>query len=142
MLPEAPRRLAEIFHLARELPVVDRAIYLDRECAGEPELRRQVEELLAHDQPEDDLLERPAWDGISAAAHSSEGPPRPPFNLKELLGKGDIGQVFRLQPCSWNPCPDAFWTRNIESNGYSVRARWVQSFRPPIWGLREPSPLR
>jgi serine/threonine protein kinase len=95
MLPEGPRRLAEIFDLARELPVVDRAIYLDRECAGEPELRRQVEELLAHDQPEDDLLERPAWDGIATSARSSEGAFRPPFKLEELLGKGDIGQVFR-----------------------------------------------
>ena len=81
MLPEAPRRLAEIFALARELPVVDRAIYLDRECAGEPELRRQVEELLAHDQPDDDLLERPAWDGIATSAHSSEGAFRPRHRL-------------------------------------------------------------
>ena len=98
MLPEAPRRLAEIFDLARELPVVDRAIYLDRECAGEPALRRQVEELLAHDQPEDDLLERPAWDGIAPSAHSSKGAIRPPFSLEELLGKGDIGRRAPAPP--------------------------------------------
>lgn len=95
MPPEAPRRLAEIFDLARELPAADRPIYLDRECAGEPELRRQVEELLAHDRPEDDLLDRPAWDGIATSAHSSEGAFRPPFRLEELLGRGDMGQVFR-----------------------------------------------
>jgi len=47
---EARHRLVEMFDLARELSAVDRAIYLDRECAGEPELRRQIEELLAHDQ--------------------------------------------------------------------------------------------
>ena len=87
MLPEARRRLAEIFDLARELSVVDRAIYLDRECAGEPELRRQIEELLAHDQPEDDLLERPAWDGIAAA----------PTALKERFG----------HPSAWKNC----WVR-------------------------------
>ena len=90
MLPEAPRRLAEIFDLARELPVVDRAIYLDRECAGEPELRRQVEELLAHDQPEDDLLERPAWDGIATSG---------PTALKGRFG----------HPSAWKNC----WVRAI-----------------------------
>ncbi len=105
MLPEAPRRLATIFDLARELSVVDRAIYLDRECAGEPELRRQVEELLAHDQPEDDLLEHPAGDGAFAVAHSSQGPPWPPFNVKELLDKGDIGQVFRTSALQLESLP-------------------------------------
>jgi serine/threonine protein kinase len=105
MLPEARRRLAEIFDLVRELSVVDRAIYLDRECAGEPELRRQVEELVAHDQPEDDLLERPAYDGIFGAAQSSEGPPRPPFNVKELLDKRDINQVFRTSALQLESLP-------------------------------------
>ena len=51
-------------------------------------------------------------------------------------------RCFELPHCVWNPYPGPFWTRNIESSGNSVKAPWVQSFRPPIWGLREPSPLR
>ncbi len=95
MAHETPHRVAEMFAHARELSAADRAIYLDRECAGKPELRRQIEDLLEHDQAEDDLLERPAWDGIATSAHSAEGALRPPFSLEELLGKGDIGPVFR-----------------------------------------------
>jgi serine/threonine-protein kinase len=43
------QRLSPILDRALELPVDARAAYLDDACAGERELRRQVEELLAAD---------------------------------------------------------------------------------------------
>src|SRR3954468_22335698 len=66
MPSQSPQQLAVIFDIARELTAADRAIYLDRECSGNPELRRQVEQLLAHDQTHDEFLERPACEEMTS----------------------------------------------------------------------------
>jgi serine/threonine-protein kinase len=119
MLPDSRRRLAEMFERACELSPADRAVFLDRECAGEPELRRQIDNLLANDQAGDDLLERPAWEGIATEPSVSEDPlddggVRPPFcapatrleslpgtvldqkyRIERELGKGAMGAVFQ-----------------------------------------------
>jgi hypothetical protein len=42
-----PRTVQVVFHEAREFEGSARARYLDRACAGAPELRREVETLLA-----------------------------------------------------------------------------------------------
>src|SRR4051794_9948488 len=65
-MPQLPQQLAVIFDIARDLTGADRAIYLDRECSGKPELRRQIEQLLAHDQTHDEFLKRPAWEELAA----------------------------------------------------------------------------
>src|SRR5690242_6947825 len=45
-------RAKDLFLTAAELPIGDRAAYMDRECAGDAELRARVEALLAaHDLP-------------------------------------------------------------------------------------------
>ena len=119
MAAEKRTQLAEMFALASELPAADRAIYLDRECAGNPELRRKIEDLLAHDLAADDLLEHPAWEGITIEAGSNEGASRQSNNLDtnaetpvhsqqnvtgltidkkyridRVLGKGAMGAVY------------------------------------------------
>ena len=44
------QRIRDIFQSVAELPASDRAVVLNRECAGDTELRRRVEALLnAHD---------------------------------------------------------------------------------------------
>jgi serine/threonine protein kinase len=94
LTPEARQQLTEIFACALELPADERATYLDCECAGKPELRRQIEDLLVHSQPEDDLLERPAWEGI-ATIGSIDGEevsgPFPPIALRDA----SLEKVFR-----------------------------------------------
>ena len=51
-MPLDPRRVQAVFLEAVDYhDPVDRAAFLDRECSGDPELRRRVEALLrAHDQ--------------------------------------------------------------------------------------------
>jgi serine/threonine protein kinase len=97
MAHETPHRIAEMFALASDLSAADRAIYLDRECAGKPELRRQIEDLLAHDQAQDNLLEHPAWEGITIETSNDEGALQKSNSLEPLLGEGGIGQMFRTR---------------------------------------------
>src|SRR3954454_22887236 len=74
-MPADPRRVQEVFLAAvEERDPAARAAVLDRECAGDRELRRRVESLLrAHDEP-DDFLDRPI---VGPAGRSGTALPHP-----------------------------------------------------------------
>jgi non-specific serine/threonine protein kinase/serine/threonine-protein kinase len=46
MSQERWAQIEDIFHAALELPVHERSDFLNTSCAGDPELRREVEALL------------------------------------------------------------------------------------------------
>src|SRR5437763_9254822 len=98
MAHETYNQLAEMFALASELPAADRAIYLDRECAGKPELRRRVEDLLAHDQASDDLLEHPPWEAISIETSADEGARLKSNHLDRLLAAARLDDPILTTP--------------------------------------------
>jgi serine/threonine protein kinase len=98
MAHETYNQLAEMFALASELPAADRAIYLDRECAGKPELRRRIEDLLAHDQASDDLLEHPPWEAITIETSADEGARLKSNHLDRLLAAARLDDPILTTP--------------------------------------------
>jgi serine/threonine protein kinase len=98
MAHETRNHLAEMFALASELPAADRAIYLDRECAGNTELRKQIENLLAHDQDSDDLLEHSLWEAIPMETISDEGARLKSNNLDRLLAAARLDDPILTAP--------------------------------------------
>ena len=42
------QKIEAVFHAALELPASERRAFLDRACAGDPDLLREVESLLHH----------------------------------------------------------------------------------------------
>lgn len=57
MSPDEWRRIKEVRQEAVAYDAAARVAFLDRVCADNPELRRQVEELLAYDRRMGDFLE-------------------------------------------------------------------------------------
>jgi hypothetical protein len=79
MSDESSRDLV-IFTQALQLPVGERAAFLDRACAGDEDLRRNVEALLrAHDRVGDFLETPPLASGLEA--ETEDGTPKKKRNL-------------------------------------------------------------
>ena len=58
-MSDVPAQDVDLFAAAIELPVAERAAYLDRACSGDPDLRQRVESLL---KEHDDLGDLPEND--------------------------------------------------------------------------------
>ena len=90
----------ELFAVAIQTPLAERAEFLDRACAGDASFRAQVESLLAaHDYP-DSLLEVPVCNAtIDITTRMTEVPGTVigPYKLLEQIGEGGFGVVFMAE---------------------------------------------
>ena len=97
MTPERWRQIEELYDSVQERALADRAALL---AQADPELRREVEAMLAQDasgkildRPPGDLFDDDLLTGSRSmvAAGSQLGP----FQIEVLLGAGGMGQVYR-----------------------------------------------
>ena len=65
MIPERWRQVEQIYHSTLEREESQRSSFLKEACAGDEELRREVESLLAHKDQAESFIEVPA---LEAAA--------------------------------------------------------------------------
>lgn len=96
------QRVQAVLGEALELPQQERAAFLERACAGEPDVRREVESLLlAHDRP--GVLDRPAPPFRARTQEASRGTApslthsAPHYELLDRVGGGGMGVVFRAR---------------------------------------------
>jgi non-specific serine/threonine protein kinase/serine/threonine-protein kinase len=92
-------RVEELFDAAAELPSSERAAMLDAACAGDPILRREVESLLAHDDPDHPIeLAAAAADGgpfgLSPVAPLAAPDHVGPYRIIREIGSGGMGVLY------------------------------------------------
>src|SRR5271157_5081557 len=75
MPSEQWRRAEELFHQALALKPGQRRAFLDEQCSGQDELRREVESLLEFDGKAAHFIESPALDVAGKLLESMANPP-------------------------------------------------------------------
>src|SRR5262249_30744143 len=98
MTPERWKKVEEIFESALEQPPSERAAFLETACAGDRELRRQVETLLL-------ALEQAGTSAVFPPLNTpvSDAPATPPsvigkrlgaYRVVQEIGRGGMGSVY------------------------------------------------
>lgn len=100
-------KVESLFHAALDLPAADRLNFVRDACAGDDELRHEVESLLEQDATAPGVIDRPAWQGaeslltLSAPAADRGGGPFAAgqlvisrFRIERVIASGGMGVVY------------------------------------------------
>jgi eukaryotic-like serine/threonine-protein kinase len=99
MIPDQWKKAKELFDAAMKRPSDERLPFIEENCNGDEEVRREVESLLANSEDAADFLEKPAVGELVKAIVGDEEKLRVDqilshYKIIKLLGAGGMGEVY------------------------------------------------
>lgn len=143
MTPKRWEEIGELYHAALERAPEERASFLEQACAGDEELRREVDSLIAADQSAGEFIAAPVLkDAARLLANVNNSMSKPPslvgrmlghYQVIERLGEGGMGEVYlaldtklnrqvsvKVLPTAYTN--DKHWVRRFEREARTVSA--------------------
>src|SRR5215468_3495857 len=133
MTPERFRQIEELYHAAREGNAEERAALL---AQTDPELRREIESLLAH-HTGGERLDQPAIQDAAELLDNSNiaalapGACLGPYRIESRLGEGGMGEVFRATDTRLGRAVAIKTAREQFSSRFEREARAISSLNHP-----------
>jgi len=98
MKPERWEEINRLYHAAVDLKKDQRAQFLDQACAGDAELRGELEQLISSNAQVGDFIEMPALE-VAAKDLAADPEPEMPsrigsYEVLSLIGSGGMGRVY------------------------------------------------
>jgi eukaryotic-like serine/threonine-protein kinase len=152
MTPERYGRVTELFQAASRLNPENRPAFLAQACAGDEELRRELEHMLQVDAQASGFLAKPLGDVAADVLRESTKTFSPglqlgAYRVVSLLGTGGMGEVYRAhdsklgRDVALKTLPSAFADHPDRLARFRREARTLASLNHPniaaIYGLEE-----
>jgi serine/threonine protein kinase/tetratricopeptide (TPR) repeat protein len=102
MTPERWKQIEQLVQKALECGPAERAAFLDQTCDGDPEMRLEVESLIAAAEPAQSFLASDALENATllleeTGSESLIGSRIGPYLIQQQLGTGGMGEVYLAQ---------------------------------------------